>query len=103
MKRIKFFENRNKCNYVKAFIVEHTDGSKYLIYANSFEDLMQFLRPLDNYGKGLKVYTTDCYNHNEKIIIKNLYFNKRGNTKKRPFWYRGRVYKLWPKEKLKRF
>lgn len=97
MKRIKDLEYGwifKKSFTVCAYIVEHNNGKKYVIYAHDFNDLNFFLTRLDVRDGGIKIRQRDCGTHFRIRKCASYLPNKKGNPKHKPFWYRGRVYEL---------
>ena len=97
MKRIKALEYSwifKASFYVNAYTVEHKNGKKYVIYAHDFNDMEFFLSSLECFEGGLATYQKDCFDHFETRKILSYLPNKKGNPKKKPFWYRGGVYEL---------
>ena len=71
---------------VNAYTAKHTNGKTYVIYAHDFNDMSWFFSKLECLDGGLATYQNDW--------ILSYVPDKNGNPKKRPFWYRGRVYEL---------
>lgn len=97
MKRIKDLEYGwiLKASFtVNAYTVEHTNGKTYIIYAHNFSDLETFLTRLEVMDGGIKTRKRDCDTHFEKRPCLSYLPDKKGNVKKKPFWYRGRIYEL---------
>ena len=97
MKRIKELEYPwifKGSFYVNAYTVKHNNGKKYVVYAHDFSDMEKFLLKLAVYKDGLATYQKDCFDHFEARNILSYIPDKNGNPKKKPFWYRGRVYEL---------
>ena len=97
MKRIKQLEYKwifKASFYVNAYTIEHNNGKKYVVYAHDFNDMEFFLDKLDVFEGGRATYSKDCFDHFEKRDIKSYIPDKKGNPKKKPFWYRGRVYEM---------
>lgn len=97
MKRIKELEYSwilRASFYVNAYTVKHTNGKTYVVYACDFNDLESFLLKLDLMGNGIATYQKDCFDGFETRHIKSFIPDKNGNPKKKPFWYRGRVYEM---------
>lgn len=95
MKRVKKLEYRwifGEAFTVKAYTIKHTNGNTYVIYAHDFNDMSWFFNRLDCMGEGLATYQRDCFDHFETRHIQSFVPNKKGEPKKKPFWYRGRVY-----------
>lgn len=80
--------------YVCAYTARHTNGKTYVIYAHDFNDMEIFMSRLELEGDGIARRTRDCFDHFEKRKILSYLPDKKGNPKKKPFWYRGRVYEL---------
>lgn len=79
---------------VNAYTVKHNNGKKYVVYAHDFNDMKWFLSKLELFEGGLATYSRDCFDRFETRKITSYIPNKKGNPKKKPFWYRGRVYEL---------
>lgn len=97
MKRIKDLEYGwiLKASFtVNAYTVEHTNGKTYVIYAHNFSDLETFLTRLEVMDGEIKTRKRDCDTHFETRKCTSYLSDKKGNVKKKPFWYRGRVYEL---------
>ena len=97
MKRIKDLEYGwifKDSFIVSAYTVKHNNGKTYIIYAHDFNDLDFFLTKLKVKDGGIKTRQRDCDTHFEKRPYTSYLPNKKGNPKKKPFWYRGRVYEL---------
>lgn len=80
--------------YVNAYTAKHTNGKTYVVYAHDFADMEKFLLKLDLLGGGIATYQRDCFDGFETRKITSYIPDKKGNPKKKPFWYRGRVYEL---------
>ena len=97
MKRIKDLEYTwifKASFYVNAYTVKHKNGKTYVIYAHDFNDMSWFFNKLELFEDGLATYQRDCFDHFETRRIMSFIPDKNGNPKKKPFWYRGRVYEL---------
>lgn len=97
MKRIKNLEYPwifEASFYVNAYTVKHNNGKTYVIYAHDFTDMESFLTRLEVFESGLATYQRDCFDRFETRKILSYIPDKKGNPKKQPFWYRGRVYEL---------
>ena len=97
MKRIKDLEYKwiFKASFtVSAYTVKCNNGKTYVIYAHDFSDLSFFLTKLEIKCNGIKKRKRDCDTHFEERLCTSYLPNKKGNPKKKPFWYRGRVYEL---------
>lgn len=97
MKRIKTLEHPwifKKAFYVNAYTVMHSNGKKYVVYAHDFNDMKFFLSSLDCLEDGIATYTKDGFDHFEEKLMLSYLPNKKGEPKKKPFWYRGRIYEL---------
>ena len=97
MKRIKQLEYKwifKSSFYVSAYTIQHNNGKKYAVYAHDFNDVELFLTRLKVFEDGLSTYNRDCFDHFEKRYLQSYIPGKKGNPKKKPFWYRGRVYEL---------
>ncbi len=100
MKRIKVLEfpwifKGSFC--VNAYTVKHNNGKKYIIYAHDFNDMSFFFSKLECFEGGIFTYQKDCFDHFETRKLLSYIPNKKGNPKKKPFWYRGRVYEVLEK------
>jgi hypothetical protein len=80
---------------VNAYTVKHNNGKKYVVYAHNFTDMDTFLTRLEVFEGGLYTYQKDCFDHFETRKSLSYIPDKNGNPKKKPFWYRGRVYELY--------
>lgn len=97
MKRIKDLEYKGifKASFtVSAYTVKCNNGKTYVIYAHDFSDLSFFLTKLEIKCNGIKARQRDCDTHFEKRQCLSYLSDRKGNPKKKPFWYRGRVYEL---------
>lgn len=97
MKRIKSLEYPwifKAAFTVNAYTVKHNNGKKYIVYAHDFTDMSTFLTRLEVFEGGLYTYQKDCFDHFETRNSLSYIPDKNGNPKKKPFWYRGRVYEL---------
>lgn len=97
MKRMKIFEHPwifKASFYVNAYTARHDNGNKYVIYAHDFNDVKFFLSGLNNFEGGLATYEKDGDDHFEKRQMLSYLPNKNGEPKRKPFWYRGRIYEL---------
>ena len=97
MKRIKDLEYKwifKDSFRVSAYTVEHNNGKKYVIYAHDFNDMEFFLTRLEVKDGGIKTRQRDCGTHFEKRPCLSYLPDRKGNPKKKPFWYRGRIYEL---------
>lgn len=97
MKRVKQLEYKwifKASFYVSAYTIRHNNGKNYVVYAHDFNDMEYFLTRLDIFEGGLATYDKDCFDHFEKRYIHSYIPDKKGRPKKKPFWYRGRVYEL---------
>ena len=84
-----------KCSfYVNAYTIQYENGNTYVVYAHDFNDMGFFLTRLDVHLGNRKQRIKDCEDSFEKRDYKSYIADKKGNPKKKPFWYRGRVYKL---------
>ena len=102
MKRVKQLEYSwifKASFYVNAYTVEHTNGKTYVVYAHDFNDMEYFLTRLDVFEDGLATYDKYYYDYNESRSKKSYIPDKKGEPKKKPFWYRGRVYELTGEKK----
>ena len=102
MKRVKQLEYSwifKASFYVNAYTVEHTNGKIYVVYAHDFNDMEWFLTRLDAFEEGLATYDILCYDRCEKRKKKSYIPDKKRKPKKKPFWYRGRVYELTGEKK----
>lgn len=96
-KRIKSLEYPwiLKCAFtVNTYTAKHTNGKTYIVYAHNFNDMETFLLELECFEGGIKTYEKDCDDHFETRRLLSYISNKEGNPKKKPFWYRGRVYEI---------
>ena len=101
MKRIKNLEYPwifKGSFYVNAYTIRHSNGKTYVIYAHDFNDMSWFFSKLECLEGGLATYQRDCFDHFETRNVLSYIPDKHGNPKKKPFWYRGRVYELVTKE-----
>lgn len=80
--------------YVHAYTVKCNNEKTYVVYAHDFNDMEFFLTRLSVKCDGLKTYSKDCFDHFEDRVIKSYLPDKDGEPKKKPFWYRGRVYEI---------
>lgn len=97
MKRIKSLEYPwifKAAFTVNAYTVKHNNGKKYVIYAHNFTDMDTFITRLELFEGGLYTYQKDCFDHFKTRHSLSYIPDKNGNPKKKPFWYRGRVYEL---------
>lgn len=97
MRRIKQLEYKwifRASFYVNAYTIMHNNGKKYVVYAHDFNDMEFFLTRLEVFEGGLSTYSKDCFDHFEKRNTTSYIPDKKGNPRKKPFWYRGRVYEL---------
>ena len=98
MKRIKQLEYKwifKSSFYVSAYTIQHNNGKKYVVYAHDFNDMEFFLTRLEVFEGGLSTYRRYFFDHFETRYLQSSYIpDKKGNPKKKPFWYRGRVYEL---------
>ena len=97
MKRVKKLEYSwifKGSFYVNACTVVHSNGKRYVIYAHDFNDMSWFFSKLETFENGLATYEKDCFTHFETRHVTSYIPNKKGDPKKKPFWYRGRVYEM---------
>lgn len=97
MKRVKNLEYSwilKSSFYVNAYTIKHNNGKKYVVYAHDFNDMEFFLTKLDLFQGGRAIYVKDCFDSFEKRDMKSYLPDENGEPKKKPFWYRGRVYEL---------
>lgn len=97
MKRIKKLEFKwilRVAFTVNAYTVKHKNGKKYIIYAHDFNDMRWFFSKLECFEGGLATYQRDHFDHFTTEHITSYIPDKKGNPKKKPFWYRGRVYEV---------
>lgn len=97
MKRIRSLEYSwilSAAFTVNTYTAKHTNGKTYVIYAHDFNDMSWFFSKLECLDGGLATYQKDCFDHFETRKILSYIPDKNGNPKKKPFWYRGRVYEL---------
>lgn len=80
--------------YVNAYTVECNNGKKYIVYAHNFYDMEMFLSRLEVNCNGISTRQKDCSDHFETRKLISYLPDKNGEPKKKPFWYRGRVYEL---------
>ncbi|NLO32701.1 MAG: hypothetical protein GX117_05000 [Candidatus Hydrogenedentes bacterium] len=78
---------------VNAYTVECDNGKKYVVYAHDFNDQSWFLARLD-FRHGVSQRSRDCETHFEQRPRTSYLPDKKGQPKKKPFWYRGRGYEL---------
>ena len=77
--------------FVQAYTVALENGKTYVVYAHDFNDMEFFLDRLEVREAKIKVVSTDS--DFVKYRRKLSYLpDKHGEPKKKPFWYRGRVY-----------
>lgn len=81
--------------YVCAYTLTCNDGNTYCVFAHDFND-MEFFFTRFWKAEGIKTIVREIhggtdfeYRHCTSYIP-----DKNGNPMKRPFWYRGRVYKV---------
>ena len=79
--------------YVSAYTVKCNNGNTYVVYAHDFNDMEHFLAKIDLVC-GIAARQKDCFDHFETRKITSYIPDKNGNPKKKPFWYRGRIYEL---------
>lgn len=97
MKRIKKLEYPwifKGSFYVCAYTIKHSNGKKYIVYAHNFNDMNTFITKLELFEGGLATYQRDHFDHFTTEHITSYIPNKKGEPKKKPFWYRGRVYEM---------
>lgn len=85
MKRIKEFEHPwivKDCFTVNGYIAKKEDGKTYVVYAHNYRDLEIFMMRLR--------VAAGNFTTNAKAMVRD----KKEKPKKKPFWYRGRVYEM---------
>lgn len=80
---------------VRAYTLEHNDGNTYCVFAHDFNDMNFFLTRFWKNG-GVKTRVREIHGETdfEERYCTGYIPDKNGNPMKRPFWYRGRVYKV---------
>lgn len=79
---------------VCAYLCGTKDGRKFIVMAHNFNDMDTFLTPIRCEYK-MKTRTAHEDTPMEEQEEWHSYIaDKKGNPKKYPFWYRGRVYEI---------
>lgn len=100
MKRLKDYEYKwifTHSFYVCAYLCGTKDGRKFVVMAHDFQDMENFIIGIRcKVGcSNMKTRTAhedtdmECQEEWHSYIA-----NKKGNPKKYPFWYRGRIYEI---------
>ena len=77
--------------FVQAYTAALENGKTYIVYAHDFNDMKFFLDRLEVRELKIKVTPTDSdFEHYRQKL--SYVPDRHGEPKKRPFWYRGRVY-----------
>ena len=100
MKRLKNYEYKwifTHSFFVCAYLCGTKDGRKFVVMAHDFQDMEHFIVPIhcDVGCENMKTRTVHEDTSMEEQEEWHSYIaDKKGNPKKYPFWYRGRVYEL---------
>ena len=78
---------------VNAYTAMCNNGKKYVVYAHDFNDQSWFLSKLD-LQFGVSERSRDCETHFESRRMTSYLPNRKGQPRRKPFWYRGRVYEI---------
>lgn len=102
MKRIKFLEYKwilKSAFTVGAYLCGTKDGRKFVVMAHDFNDMENFLDSI-RCEYTMKTRTVHEDTPMEEQEEWHSYIpDKKGNPKKYPFWYRGRIYEVETKNK----
>lgn len=79
--------------FVYAYTVKLENNKTYVVYAHDFNDMETFLTRLWVKEAPIKYIGTDSDFVSKRACLSYIP-NKKGDPKKKPFWYRGRVYEL---------
>ena len=79
--------------YVSAYTAKLENGKTLVVYAHDFNDMEFFLTRLEVKESPIAMRFTDSDYVKKRRILSYLP-DKDGEPKKKPFWYRGRVYEL---------
>jgi hypothetical protein len=82
---------------VRAYLCGTKDGRKFIVMAHDFNDMEEFITPIRcKFGRfNMKTRTAHKDTPMEEQEEWHSYIvDKKGNPKKYPFWYRGRVYEI---------
>ena len=97
MKRMKDMEYKwifTHSFFVCAYLCGTKDGRRFIVMAHDFEDMENFIVPIRckvGYSN-MKGRTAHEDTPMECEEWRSYITDKKGNSKKYPFWYRGRVY-----------
>lgn len=100
MKRCKNIEYKwifKSAFIVHAYLCGSKDGRKFVIMAHDFNDMEDFMPSIrcEIGCSNMKMRT--CHEDTsmeEQVEWHSYIVDKKGNPKKYPFWYRGRIYEL---------
>lgn len=79
--------------FVQAYTVMLENGKTYIVYAHDFNDMEFFLTRLEAREAPVKVVPTDSDFVPSRPKLSYVP-DRRGEPKRKPFWYRGRVYEM---------
>lgn len=102
MKRVKVLEYKwifSKSFTVCAYLCGTKDGRKFVVMAHDFNDMDSFLNVI-RCKYTMKTRTAHEDTPMEEQEEWHSYIpDKKGNPKKYPFWFRGRIYEVETKNK----
>lgn len=104
MKRIKDLEYKwilKESFVVHAYLCGTKDGKTFVVMAHDFQDMENFMIPIRlKFGhSNMKTRTAHEDTPMEDREEWHSYIpDKKGNPKKYPFWYRGRIYEVETKK-----
>lgn len=84
-----------KCSFiVHAYLCGTIDGRKFIVMAHDFHDMNDFLTYIRCTYKMKTRTAHEDTSMEEQEEWHSYITDKKGNPKKYPFWYRGRIYEI---------